>query len=205
MMDRLGKDEGAVLPLVAILLVVLLLIAAFVVDLGGVRVERAANQVVADAAASAAALTAGLTRDGAQVCEDAKQYVALNSASIGSVAELSGIDCSGFVTPQCTNSTAEHASSTTVNGVFIEIAYPVADGSTFMTSRQIGAPSQPASAADGGPCDRVGVRVQTDWAGAFSGLVGAAQLPADVHAVADRKSTRLNSSHVRTSRMPSSA
>ncbi len=179
----LSEDRGAVLPIVAILLVVLMVIASFVVDLGGVRVARAANQLVADAAASAGALTAAESGNGQDVCEVVKAYVAINTGAIGSADDLSGIDCTEYPT-SCAADSPEVSRSTTVNGVTIEIAYPVVNGSPFMASRQIGAPDQPASSSDGDRCDRVGVRVQTDWEGTFSRVIGTEQLPANVHAVA---------------------
>ncbi len=190
-MTRLASgDRGAVLPIVAILLVVLLLVAAFVIDLGGVRVERASNQVVADAAAAAGALTAAAAESnvGEQVCNDVKAYVAINSSGISGVGDLAGIECSGYP-PSCDSSTAEHTSSTSVNGVTVEIAFPVQDDSDFMDSRQIGAPDQPASADDGDKCQRVGVRIQTDWSGTFSRLIGIEEIPANVHAVARTQGT----------------
>lgn len=178
-----SDDRGAVLPMVAILIVVLMVVASFVVDLGGVRVERAANQLIADASATAGALTAAETGSGVDVCNDVKAYVAMNTSRIGSFGDLDGIDCDAFPT-SCDGATAEHRVSTVVNGVTVEIAFPVADDSPLMASGQIGAASQPASGADGDKCSRVGVRIQTEWQGTFSQLIGTDELPANVHAVA---------------------
>jgi hypothetical protein len=181
MIERLRSEEsGAILVIVAVSMVVLLLAAGLVIDLGGVRTLRADHQRVADSAVSAAAVTASSTHNGEKVCETAKQYILANSAEI---SNLSGIDCTGF--PQvCTASTAQYVGSTTVDGVTVRIAYPITDGSSFLDPSALGAPAQPVSALDGSSCDRVGVGMTSAWDATFARIAGFENFTADVGAVA---------------------
>jgi hypothetical protein len=178
---RVGGDEsGAILIVVALVLTVLLMVAGMVVDLGGVRTYRANNQLVADSAATAGALTAATSGNGQDVCESAKAYVVSNVASITSLA---GIDCSIFP-PSCTAATPEVVVSDTVEGFTITIGYPVTDASGFMASKLAGAPAQPVSSADGLACERVGVGVRSEWPATLSKLAGFDSFEADMHTVA---------------------
>jgi Flp pilus assembly protein TadG len=181
MLDRLRRDEsGAVLVLVTLMMVVLLLLAGLVIDIGGVRSYRAGNQSISDSAASAGALAAAISGNGQEACQAAKDYVMTNTPGITSLAN---IDCSAFPT-SCSAGTVDVVQTDVDGGYTVTISYPVADDSPFMSSKLTGAAAQPASAADGEPCQRVAVGIRSEWQATFTKLAGYETFAADVHTVA---------------------
>jgi Flp pilus assembly protein TadG len=177
----LQRDEsGAVLVMVTISMVVLLLLAGLVIDLGGVKTYRADQQSISDAAASAGAISIAKNGDGQQACEAARQYVIINSDAINSLA---GIDCSSFATA-CDDTTPEVTETGADNGYTVSLTYPVDSASPLMASQVMGALPQPASPEDGDRCDRFAVAISSDYSTGFVRLAGYDTLAANVHTVA---------------------
>ncbi|MEE9533302.1 MAG: pilus assembly protein TadG-related protein [Acidimicrobiia bacterium] len=82
---RIHDDEsGAVFLIVAVLMVVLLVMAGLVIDIGGVRGFRANQQTISDAAASAGAMALAETKSGQAACAAAKAYVSVNARGVDS-------------------------------------------------------------------------------------------------------------------------
>jgi hypothetical protein len=163
-----SDDRGVVLVLVAAAMGALVVLVALVLDLGGARRDRDADQVAADAMAlSAAASLGGAPRDASEACEAAWDYLVVNlPAAISAPAP----SCSAFSTP-CVASTARTVTATA--GSFrITFTHPVPAGSPLLSG-------QPANVLDGLPCDRFGVRVQQQRPNLWT----AGSVSLDVHAV----------------------
>ena len=75
--DRWRREDGATLVIFSAGLAALLVVAALVVDLAAVRVNRAHSRVVTDAAAAAGSLEL-VNRDGRAACATAVGYVGEN-------------------------------------------------------------------------------------------------------------------------------
>jgi hypothetical protein len=164
-------EEGAVLVTVLFSIIALLAMAALVLDLAAVRVNRAVSQTVADSAATAAALDAeGF--NGQKACETALDYLELNLPQAGPLDA-----CEAGVTPA--------ASTVATAGSWVAtLTYPVADGSPLLTSSAIGQPTQPLLPEDGDPCERFGVSIQGTHNYIFGRLLGATSATTNIHAVA---------------------
>jgi Flp pilus assembly protein TadG len=78
-MRRAGGDEGAVLVMVAVFMLVLLAIAALAIDLGDFRAHRRQLQSAADAAALAGAMQLPPFSSGANTCSQADYYARQNT------------------------------------------------------------------------------------------------------------------------------
>ncbi|MGQ0849215.1 MAG: hypothetical protein ACT4OP_08880, partial [Actinomycetota bacterium] len=82
---RVGRQQGGyTLMMVAVSLLLLLAAAAFAIDLSAMRLDRALDQRVADAAASAGAL-ATYELNGQEGCEQALAYVQVNLPQAGTL------------------------------------------------------------------------------------------------------------------------
>lgn len=180
-LGRVHRDEsGTVLVLVTLVMVALLLIAGLVIDIGGVRIYRADQQTISDAAAAAGAVALAETQSGQAACGAAKSYVIANADAVDS---LSGIDCASYPL-SCDADTGEHA-ATTVEGRFtVSVVFPVPDDSALLESGVLGAITQPASSHDGTQCERIGVAINSEWDTTFSKLAGVESFNANVHTVA---------------------
>lgn len=177
---RLSSSErGASLALVAMSLFLLLGASAFAVDLAAMRLDRSADQKVTDSAASAGAL-AVLDGTGQDGCVAALEYAAINSEGIGS------IDTSGCVAdiPAACNPVVPESHSVSTGRFDITFTYPVDDTHDFMTSAQLGAPTQTVVADDGGACERVGVQMSATRDSLFAQLLGFDEGTTTVHSVA---------------------
>lgn len=173
------SERGAVLLTVLFSMITLLAIAALVLDLAAVRVNRAVSQTVADAAAAAGALDTGGV-NGQAGCETALDYLELNLPSVGTFA---GADCLSFTT-SCNSSTTPATTSATAGTWTATITYPVDDANSLLLSSAISRPAQPLHADDGDPCDRIGVSLQSSYNYTFGRLLGAASQSSEIHAVA---------------------
>ena len=183
---KVNNDEsGSVLVLVTFLMVGMLLITGLVVDFGGVWGYRASQQSISDSAAAAGAIALAETGNGQEACETAKAYVISNAPGVGSLA---GINCNVFPV-FCESDTAEVTATTIQGGLTVTLSYPVVDASPLMGSEIRGALPQPATAADGDPCNRVGVAIASQWPATFSRLAGIESFDANVHAVANSSLT----------------
>jgi hypothetical protein len=167
----LRNDDGAYAILYAVIIVVILAIAALVIDVGMVRTDRRANRAATDAAAIAGAGALGLGgQDPVAACTAAMRYA---EASIG-VTTAGADNCAstfaGTPTLLCRAGVPLTASES-VAGRTIFVTWPVLDSSTYMTTPDLekwsGIPSsQPAQSGasgngpDGFSCIRVGVAIQ---------------------------------------------
>ncbi len=173
------NESGAVLITVLFSLVALIAMAALVLDLAAVRVNRAASQTVADSAAAAAAIEAdGI--DGQAACETALDYLELNLPHAG---PFSGANCLTF-TASCDAATPAASATATAGSWVATLTYPVPNGSPLLTSSAIGQPTQPLHPDDGDPCDRFGVSVQSTHDYLFAQILGATSGTAEIHSVA---------------------
>ena len=177
-MNRNDREAGATIVFVAASLFLLIGVAALAVDLSGIRLDRAIDQRVADAAASAGAITVVQTGSGDAACVSALSYVVANASDIASI----DLDCSSMPTtcdPLVGTSVVKPAGRYSVT-----VVYPVPDAHALMTSGTLGAPGQSVAAEDGEPCDRVGVQISSERDPTFSQVLGAPAGTTTVHAVA---------------------
>lgn len=164
-----GADErGVVLVLVAAAMGAIVVLVALVLDLGGARRDRDADQVAADAMALAAAASLGGSgRDASGACEAAWDYLVVNlPTAVGAPAAT----CTPFAAA-CDATTARTVTAT-VGSYRITFTHPVPAGSPLLAD-------QPTGVLDGPPCDRFGIRVQQNRPNLW--MAGSVDL--DVHAV----------------------
>lgn len=172
-------DGGYSLVMVALTLALLLGAAAFAVDLASLRLDRAVDQKVTDAAASAGAL-ANYEVSAQAGCEDALAYVAINSR------EISALDDSGCATTfaSACNPTTPRVLTQTTGRFTVTVVNPVPDNHALMFSGTMGASSQPLVVEDGDPCERVGVQMSAVHTSIFAQIMGFSQGTTTVHTVA---------------------
>ncbi len=173
------RETGAVLVTVLFSIVALLALAALVLDLAAVRVNRAVSQTVSDAAATAAALEAeGF--DGQAACETALDYLELNLPQAG---PFTGADCLSF-TDSCVAATPAASTVATAGTWVATLTYPVPDASPLLIPSAIGNPAQALHPDDGDPCERFGVSIQSTQDYLFGRLLGATSNTSEIHSVA---------------------
>lgn len=154
---RVTSEEGAVAVITALLLTVLLLFAAFVIDLGALRADRALGQSVADMAAAAGAQTYSSRQAGSarEACEDAIAYAEEN---LGVSLDPDGLGCNEF--PDASGEICESSSwspAVYTGGAYtVVVSIPVDNGDDLMQGVQHG------TEIDGRPCQRLGVEVTRD-------------------------------------------
>ena len=171
-------EEGFSLIMVAISLFLLLGAAAFAIDLSAIRLDRATDQRVTDAAAAAGALAVA-SGGGVKGCETALAYVALNTPQM---SPLSTAGCASF-NAGC-NPTFGSAYTQTSGRFTVTFVYPVPDGHALMTPGAMGSPSQAIDPKDGTSCDRVGVEITSVADASFARVLGFNAGPTTVHTVA---------------------
>lgn len=157
-------EDGAVAIVTAILLVALLIVAAFVVDLGLLRVDRSDNQVVVDSAASASAVAmrGGATPE--EACEQAWAYLVEN---IPEIPQNEPSDCSAiFGGYSCSAGDPPRVAEMQVGGYLIRIISPVPDGHVLM-----GTQADDPNFDGTDPCHRMGVEVTHDRTLTIGGAV----------------------------------
>ncbi len=152
-------EEGAVAVITAILLTVLLLSAAIVLDIAGLRADRVQSKSVADmaAAASVASYDPEGPTGAEQACLDAIDFAAANLDDEEALAETnrscsqiySGYACDPLVAPS-------PAATYRIGDRIVEVLIPVPDAHPLMEQLSHGA------AFDGTPCERVGVQISRD-------------------------------------------
>src|SRR3954452_13029645 len=149
--SRASDDKGVVMVVVAATIGALLIVAAFVIDLGGARHARAKDQNSADAIAMAGAARLDPTgSNNAGACSAAWNYVLSNSSFAAGTAP----SCLPFA-GTCVATTAREISVTRDDFV-ITFTNPVPDASTLFAA-------QPATTGDGLPCNRFGVKITHTW------------------------------------------
>jgi hypothetical protein len=174
-----SRDDGAALLFVAMTLLLLLGVAALVIDLGSLRYDLRADRLASDLAATAgaSALDPFDASSGPQeACEVAKAYALLN---LGETTWAAEPDCSPMPT-FCDASTQppDPPVSGDVGPYHIEIVYPVPDDDPLMAERPIDL------TVDGAPCQRIGVSITRTRDYTFARVLGLAQGATDVASVA---------------------
>jgi hypothetical protein len=177
--ERLHREDGATMVIMGVGLVLLMTVAALVVDLAAVRVNRAVSRTVTDNAAAAGSLELD-NRDGRSACNAAIDYLELNLETSGPFA---GVNCNPFPT-KCDDSTPISVTTGTVDQWIARITYPVLDTHPTLDPDAIGATTQTVVAADGHPCDRISVQLESNHQSFFAGVIGSGALQTEVHTVA---------------------
>jgi Flp pilus assembly protein TadG len=178
MTARARSDEsGATMILAAASVFLLIGVAALAVDLSGIRLDRAIDQRVADAAASAGAISV-FTSDGQEGCEVALAYVDAN------VAGISGLDTDCSSLPASCDPATPIEVTKSNDRFTVTIVYPVTDAHALMTPAALGGVTQTVVAEDGNPCERIGVQISAVRDSSFAQVLGAPQGSTSVHAVA---------------------
>ncbi len=186
---RRGRDDvGAYLVLYALLAVGFFTMAAIVLDIAALRQGRRADRTAADLA-----VTAGVTE---LAVNDPSSFVGACDAAWGYVV-ANKTEAQGAVTPPdcpatfptntaCTAFTAPRTATGTLGPLTIEITNPVPDGSSLMKAETQGGDidQSPNAAVDGGPCERIGVRIVRTRTFLFAQIAGALGGSTDVHSVA---------------------
>lgn len=159
---RLRDDAGVFAVLYALLVVMLCVVAALVVDIGGLRMDRRYEREASDAAvtAGAAYLNPGDPASAMDACRNAFEYARQNLNDAGTTFTMP--DCAALM-GQCTASTLEHSVSGTAGRYTITITYPVRDGSSLLhpdVAPGFATADQPANSSyDGTACQRLSVAV----------------------------------------------
>ncbi len=172
MAERLHRgddDRGAVIVLLSIFLVVLMVSAALVVDLGLARQARRSNQSAADLAALAAgeALAVDPAPDARTACADAVDYIVAN---VGAIPSAVAVPCNTLpASCDATTVPVTVSDGSTAGDYLINITYPVSDLS-------ISDPGVADASAlrfnDGLPCERLQVELTNVFDSLFGGIVG---------------------------------
>lgn len=179
-MERLANDteRGYALLFTSLMLVLLLGASALAIDLGAVRLDRAADQRVTDISASAGALAA-VKGGGSEACKTALAYVTANQPEIG---VLDPAACAVF-TGACTPTAARE--SKLISGRFtITVVHPVTDAHRMMTPGALGGATQAIDPKDGKPCERVAVQITSITNMTFARLIGMNTASTKAHSVA---------------------
>lgn len=158
-------EFGATTIIVAGTIVALMAIAAFVVDLGLIRMHRSEARVVVDAAAAAGALEIR-EGDGRSACATALTYAEANLET-----NFAGVDCT-TVPAACTNGTPAATTSDSSGAWALTITYPVPDDHPLMSSSVVGSGTQPVDLKDGVHCQRIGVTLVRTGKTVFGGIIG---------------------------------
>lgn len=172
----LRSERGATMLLVAAGLLLLIGIAAMVVDLGGLRFDRRADRLATDAAATAGAAAidpfAGSQADTA--CQDAWDYLLLNLEDEGTAP--ASPNCATFA-GSCVPTTARQETGS-AGPYTVTFTHPVPDGHPLMGGQA------PNADFDGAPCQRFGVELNRVRDFAFAGALGSDSGSTTVRSVA---------------------
>lgn len=171
-----GREDGAVMLMVVITMFVFVGLLALVIDIGLLRADRRTDRLAADAAVTAGVvdLDPFAGGDGQQACATAWDYLVLNvsdgqaTATPPNCAGLAGV-CDAAAARTVTGSVGQYE---------FEIVQPVPDGHAFMAGQALN------SEIDGGPCQRLGVRIVKERDFSFASLLGMGSSETDVSAVA---------------------
>lgn len=164
-----GPEEGAVAVITALLLTVLLLSAALVLDLAGLRADRVQSKSVADmaAAASVASYDPDVPDAAVAACQDAVDFASANLGGEMAVAQT-GLSCGDIYTAYACDATAapDPPATYAIGDRLVEILIPVPTDHPLMQELDHG------QGFDGTPCDRVGVRISRDRTFLLARIVG---------------------------------
>jgi hypothetical protein len=193
------KDRGAYAILYAVLLTVMVGIAALVLDLANLRLDRRANRAAADSAAIAAAAQLGQAASSPRdACEKAVHYAEANlgitspgantcAATFPAAAAAVETACAAGAKLVAEDVPSYPRGSTPDRDTFrIEVSWPVPDGDRLMTDPDRENSTtivQGISAKDGKPCARMGVEVIQRGQFVFAGIFGFSGQTTGSHSV----------------------
>lgn len=185
--QRCDGEDGVFLIVWVLLLTGLLVMVAIVIDLGALRSDRRVDRAAADAAATAGANDLDL---GAPVaCTTAWEYAVRN---LGFAPGLYPSPCTGFPTCAPANPLTHSVTDTAgppASAYTITISHPVVAGDAILDGADaVGGdiPQAEDPAADGLPCDRMGVQIRYTRKSTFSKIAGIKENTTTVHSVALR-------------------
>jgi hypothetical protein len=193
------RDRGAYAILYATLLTVMVGIAALVLDLANLRLDRRENRAAADSAAIAAAAELGQAASSPRdACEKAMHYAEANlgittpgantCAATFPVAEAQVAAACAAGTKLVAEDIASYPPGSTPDrdNFRIEISWPVPDDDRLMTDPDRENSTtivQGISAKDGKPCARMGVEVIQRGEFVFAGIFGFSGQTTSSHSV----------------------
>jgi hypothetical protein len=163
------SEDGAIAVMTALLLVVMMLMAAYIVDLGFIRYDRVNSKAVADQAAAAA--TAGFEPSAPggprAACLEARDVAAANLRIDLASNAVTGASCEDvFLDTEYCDPTVPRTAAYEAGGYLVEITIPVIDGSPLLEGLDHGD-------YDGVPCERVGVAVTNAPDAFFNGITNS--------------------------------
>lgn len=178
-----GRDEaGIYLILYAVLMMVLIAIAALVLDLSALRNDRREGRTMVDAAAAAGALELARAFQADDACDEAWRYVLANRTD--RTGTIDPPNCSPL-SGSCDSSTGERVRTGRAGPYSVKIVHPVPDSSVYMVASLAGGDrSQATSGIDGLPCERFAVEITRERALSFASALGMARGTTTLHAVA---------------------
>ncbi len=193
------RDRGAYAILYAVLITVMVGIAALVLDLANLRLDRRANRAAADSAAIAAAAELGQAASSPRdACEKAVHYAEANlgitnpgantcAATFPAAEAAVATACAAGTKLVAEDVPSYPPGSTPDRDIFrIEVNWPVPDGDPLMTDpdrENSTAIVQGISARDGKPCARMGVEVIQRGQFVFAGIFGFSGQTTSSHSV----------------------
>ena len=154
---RAQSEDGAVAITTAILLVALILMSAFVVDIGMLRVDHRDSQTVADMAAAAGGVELGQSTDREAACNTAWAFAVNNIDEVADdEPQPASNDCATHFSGACDPAVPDVMDVPLAGGdIRIIITMPVRpDHPTMQPARQALEPDR-----DGTPCERIAVEI----------------------------------------------
>lgn len=176
------SERGAVLVFTGLLLGVLLIVAAIVIDLAMLRLDRRDDGRAADLSALAAASTLLVNSETATVGSCLRGW----NTALANLPAASPIDSApqcGDLSGLCSSATPPRSVSGTAGAYRITITHPVPDDSSYMTGTT-GRPQPLNTAVDGHRCERIAVEVEHVRQLLFAGVTGTTTGTVRTHAVA---------------------
>ncbi|MDQ1465620.1 MAG: hypothetical protein QOH10_35 [Actinomycetota bacterium] len=165
------SEDGVAAVFTIVVLFALLGIAALVLDLGGLRVQRAHDRGAADLAATAAAQSLSTSNgvDMVSACTEAWNYTLAN---ISNATPVGSMPCSLNFSGACVATIARTATATA--GRFtVTITNPVPDANPLMGTHTLGGVTQGINTSiDGKPCQRIGVTIAESHTSVFGQIFG---------------------------------
>jgi len=158
-----GGERGVVLIIMTLTMVVLMVMAAIVIDLGYTRGAAGFDQSSADLAALAGGDELAI-RHYAAACGDIVSYVNANASGISPIDATSF--CTGFAETVCSDGPRAQVTPTVTSGKYtVSVRFPVPD-------EEIADPTFGAGKLDGIPCERMTVSITSLEPSFFGGVSG---------------------------------
>lgn len=181
-----SRDErGSVVIFVAITLIVLLGIAALVIDLAIIRQSRAAGKSATDFASTAGAATLADEKNPRAACVDAFLYFADNEPSLSVSEADAAAACAAFPSgvADCDDASARNDANVVRTGFDVVVSWPIQDGDPLLAPDAIGDPGQDPSSFDGRSCERIAVWARIERNLTFARIWGQQRGRTSVHSV----------------------